>query len=273
MTVEEYHDAVQCKVRGSWNLHHTALEFGVELDFFTLLSSISGVIGQKGQTNYAGANAFLDAFATFRQQQGLKACSVDLGVIEDVGYMSEREGLVRRLDSQAWTGINERLLHKILRFSILQQTSQPPSSSSTTQMITGISIPQKPDSFLMQDIRFSGLSGAYGQTAAQEGSDSSVRSEVRALFALIKSEAPQATLVGAATQLLDRQLQKLLGLSDPIEPGKPLSAYGIDSLAAVEFRNWAKMEVGVEVTTLEIVGSKTLLTLSDSIVTKLTGPK
>jgi hypothetical protein len=63
MTIDEYHGALACKLQGTWNLHNTALEQNLSLDFFTLLSSISGVVGQKGQANYAAGNAVLDAFA------------------------------------------------------------------------------------------------------------------------------------------------------------------------------------------------------------------
>lgn len=47
MTLEEYHQAVGCKIQGTWNLHDAAEKLGLELDFFTMLSSISGVIGQR----------------------------------------------------------------------------------------------------------------------------------------------------------------------------------------------------------------------------------
>ncbi|KAM3420749.1 hypothetical protein BST61_g3997 [Cercospora zeina] len=85
MTFSEYHEAMACKIQGTWNLHNAAEDTGLKLDFFTLLSSISGVIGNRGQANHSAANVFLDAFACFRRREGLNACSVDLGVIEDAG--------------------------------------------------------------------------------------------------------------------------------------------------------------------------------------------
>ena len=89
MTIKEYHKTIKSEVQGTWNLHNVALERKLLLNFFTTLSSISGVVGQKGQANYAAANVFLDSFAVYRQKMGLAACCVDLGAIEDVGYMSE----------------------------------------------------------------------------------------------------------------------------------------------------------------------------------------
>lgn len=122
MTVEEYHDVLRCKVQGTWNLHTVSAELGLPLDFFTRLSSISGLCGSKGQANYAAANAFLDAFASYRAGTlGQPATSVDLGVIEDIVYMAEREELQHRYDRRVRHPINERLLRKIFGFSIMQQ--------------------------------------------------------------------------------------------------------------------------------------------------------
>ncbi|TVY37829.1 Fumagillin dodecapentaenoate synthase [Lachnellula subtilissima] len=70
MHVSDYHGALACKVQGTWNLHNVAEKLGLKLDFFTMLSSISGVVGQKGQANYTAGNAFLDAFASYRHGLG-----------------------------------------------------------------------------------------------------------------------------------------------------------------------------------------------------------
>ena len=78
MTVAQFHDAVRCKVQGTWNLHTAAMEQNLSLDFFTMLSSISGLVGQKGQANYAAANTFLDSLAVYRQGLGLPAWYVFL---------------------------------------------------------------------------------------------------------------------------------------------------------------------------------------------------
>jgi KR domain len=156
MTVKECHETICNNVQGTWNLHNAALEQNLSLDFFTMLSSISGVVGQKGQANQAAANVFLDNFSVFRRSLGLPACSVDLGVVEDIRYIHEYSGLQQQLDTSIWTGINESLLHKILRFSIFQQIS-PVNEVSASQLITGIPVPQPADSGLARDARFGGF--------------------------------------------------------------------------------------------------------------------
>lgn len=77
-TVERFQTVLAPKVNGAWNLHHATCHR--QLDFFILFSSISAVLPAPGQSNYAAANAFLDAFAHYRRQQGLTALSINWGV-------------------------------------------------------------------------------------------------------------------------------------------------------------------------------------------------
>ncbi|MEE6265608.1 SDR family NAD(P)-dependent oxidoreductase [Streptomyces diastatochromogenes] len=62
---EDLHTVLGPKVRGT--LHLDAATRDCDLDFFVLFSSVAGVFGNPGQSDYAAANAFLDAFAGHRQ--------------------------------------------------------------------------------------------------------------------------------------------------------------------------------------------------------------
>lgn len=81
MTYKQWADATRPKIQGSWLLHHLLAVAKQELQFFVMLSSIAGVVGNRSQANYASGNTYQDALANYRRQQGLPAVSVDLGLM------------------------------------------------------------------------------------------------------------------------------------------------------------------------------------------------
>ncbi|ROT38157.1 hypothetical protein SODALDRAFT_360496 [Sodiomyces alkalinus F11] len=285
MTLTEYHEAIGCKIQGTWNLHQTAEKLQLSLDFFTLLSSISGIVGNRGQSNYAAANVFLDAFASYRRSRGQAASSVDLGVIEDAGVIAENEKLHDQFDSRMFKGINNATLSKILYVSLLQQQQQQEqaiSSSSSlssglveqAQIITGLIAPQPADSSFKDDARFSALFTAEGQGQGGgngSGGGSGGNTEVKALLLLLKSpSADPAARLKATVDVVNGCFVRMLRLAEPMDPARPLAVYGIDSLTAVEVRNWVRAELGALVTTLDIMNAASLTAFCEKIIAKLT---
>lgn len=266
MTPDEFRLPSQPKVAGTWNLHTAASEQDRPLDFFTMLSSVSGLLGHMGQTNYAAANSFLDAFAAWRLQQGLAACSVDLGPVDDVGYLKDKDTANRRLEGMGWQLINEALLYRILRASILQQTHRI-NPSSYGVLCTGI-LPGAP--FFEPLHRFSALRPAAGSAAAAGGAGNggaaaSAATKLTMLKNAARSGVEHATLLAAATEVMNTVLMRSLGMKEPLEALRPLGDYGVDSLVAVEMRNWARAELAVEMSVLDIVGARTLTSLCEAL--------
>ena len=281
MTHDDYHTAIHAKVAGTWNIHRAAQQEQKQpLDFFTMLSSISGVVGNKGQANYAAANTFLDAFASYRQALGLHANTVDLGAIEDVGYVAEQGGaLEARFDKGQWTPINEGMLRRIMNYSVFQQDSSAPlNTNSAAQLITGLAYPLKADgSDLVAEPRFGYLfnkhagSGSAGDDS--DGSNDLADQAIKAFRMMHASGADAAALSKASVGLLQTQITKVLRLETEMEPGKPLMAYGLDSLSAVELRGWVRQKLGAELSTLDITNASSLIALCEKMVSKLPQPE
>ncbi|MDO3676283.1 SDR family NAD(P)-dependent oxidoreductase [Paenibacillus ehimensis] len=63
-TLHDIDQVLAPKVAGTVYLDEASREF--ELDFFVLFSSLSGIVGNTGQADYAAANAFMDRYAKYR---------------------------------------------------------------------------------------------------------------------------------------------------------------------------------------------------------------
>jgi acyl transferase domain-containing protein/7-keto-8-aminopelargonate synthetase-like enzyme/acyl carrier protein len=88
-SADHFLTAMNPKVRGAWELHRQTSE--IALDFFVCFSSMASLAGSPGQVNYCAANAFLDAFATFRRARGLPAISIGWGPWADAGMAAGLE--------------------------------------------------------------------------------------------------------------------------------------------------------------------------------------
>ena len=215
MSHAEFTEALACKVQGTWNLHIVSLETRQPITSFVTLSSISGLVGLKGQANYAGGNAFQDALAAYRHGLGLPAISVNLGPVEDVGVINEKESLQGRFDDRFWKGINGILLRRILDYALLQQLSDPEqrlSNTGETQLITGIKVPQPLDSPLLNDVRFSGLRTS-SQASTQNIAATQKNKEVQNFLLVAQSSSPDPTvLLSAGVAAMSAQFSKVLSL-------------------------------------------------------------
>ncbi|WP_371476528.1 type I polyketide synthase [Kitasatospora sp. NBC_00315] len=88
LTPERIDRVLAAKADAAWFLHEATADAPLEL--FSVVSSLSGVLGAPGQANYAAANAFLDALAVHRRARGLAGQSVSWGLWGEVGGMGGR---------------------------------------------------------------------------------------------------------------------------------------------------------------------------------------
>ena len=86
-SVERFRRVMAPKVQGAWNLHLATRD--LPLDFFICFSSVASLIGSSGQSNYAAANAFMDALAHHRRRLGLPALSINWGAWAEGGMAAD----------------------------------------------------------------------------------------------------------------------------------------------------------------------------------------
>lgn len=137
MSVDDFRAALAPKVRGSWNLHSQLPKL---IDFFILLSSLTGVIGMGSQANYASGNTYQDALARHRIAISEKAVSIDLGMMLDVGLVAENKSIQNSMNAKGFfMGVSEVELHALLDHFC--DPSLPLLTPLQSQVVTGIEVP------------------------------------------------------------------------------------------------------------------------------------
>ena len=68
--------------------------------------------------------------------------------------------------------------------------------------------------------------------------------------------------------LVTKVASVLLTPADEIDPTRPISVYGLDSLVAIEIRNWITRELKANLQILEMLSSGSMVSLSALIMKK-----
>lgn len=273
MTFSDWTTTIQSKVDSSWNLH-TRLPKG--LSFFIMLSSIAGIIGSPSQGNYAAGNTYQDGLAQYRHGHGLKATSIDLGWMGDVGFIAENQNYVKGKEVAAdVAAISEREFWSLLDVYCdpkLELTSE----EMTTQPILGLITPGQFQERGLEPPPWTerALFSQLSITEIQEGSTVPLHAahgggedvDRAARFVTAGSDEEAAKLV--TKSVLDRLARALTTTPDEIDASKPLHVHGVDSLLAVELRNWFAKVWRADVAVFDITGQGSIATLAESVAKK-----
>ncbi|KAI9931732.1 hypothetical protein MW887_010311 [Aspergillus wentii] len=265
MSHESWQKSLKPKMNGSLNLHEVLPK---ELDFFVMLASVAGVVGNRSQANYNAGNTFEDALARYRVSQGQRATSADLGAVLSVGFMAENKEFVRHSMKIA----NHHREHEML--AIIEYLVDPRQAltETTCQLVCGLatqSAYQKrriPPPRHLEYPMFMHLQG----TAASGGAhseDSGPIYNVPGLLAAARSKEEGANIVLTGIQ---RKLTSLLNIQeDQLDQEKSIRHNGVDSLIEMEFRTWLGKELGASVSLSDLT-TKSITDLSLKVATSST---
>ncbi|KAK2846429.1 hypothetical protein FQN49_005734 [Arthroderma sp. PD_2] len=229
-----------------------------------MLSSVNGLIGNRGQANYAAGNTFQDALAAHRVSLGLPGTSLDLGALLSVGYVAQnRERLTSGQTVAGLLGsVREDEIHSMIERNLEPQgydtrPIQIASAISTAQEYAVRGMPafswMYMPLFTHLSSKTSANSGALGGEHDQDGLN---------IVATLASATSSAEIITVISDAIRDKLSKLLSISvENIDPNKSVSSNGVDSLVAVEFRVWLAKVVGADVPLLDIMSSMPIVGL------------
>ncbi|KAH8900188.1 ketoacyl-synt-domain-containing protein [Thozetella sp. PMI_491] len=287
MTWKDYTTVTESKVQGAWNLHRETLLDGSNrnratvpdpLDFFVVISSVSGVVGNRGQAAYAAANTFLDALVQHRRANGMAAASLALTAVSDAGYLAddgngaERAALVARNLGGAENTICEAEVLALLGAAIKASSAGSANESECHNnhvFMTGMGVSASKSTkgaerpFWAVDAKFKTLVAA--DRDAQEADTTGGAAKVVSLNpSLDQAEAEDLVCGGLVTKIA----QVLMMEPEELDVTRTLAHYPLDSLVAIEIRNFIAREYEASLQVLELLSSGSIQTLSKVVCRK-----
>ncbi|KAK4865939.1 hypothetical protein LT330_009032 [Penicillium expansum] len=264
MTLEDWSSGLRPKLYGTWNLHTEFSQPG-SLDFFVMLSSVSGVVGIASQTNYAAGGSYEDAMARWRQSRGLPGVAIDLGPISDIGYVSTSSKVAERLRKDGdFAMLDEDIVLRALNAAVLHPLG------ARSQIIVGLNSAPGPQwdvngrSQLGRDARFAPLRPRSKASARPDGESNGASLSAQ----LAEASDPQegAELIGAAiaVKLADIFMTPV----EEIDLAKPPAHFGVDSLIAVELRNMLVLQAAADISIFNILQTASLAALAGLVAEK-----
>ena len=243
------------KVCGAWNLHQATA--ALPLDWFCSFSSAVALVGSPGQGAYAAANSWLDAFTHWRRSQGLPATAIAWGLWAEVGAAAALQdetgqdvalgGDGEGTASAHWRETAITADEGAYAFQALLRHDRAYTGYAP---VTGTSW----FAALAERTKFAELFQRKGQSSTDT---SRLLHELQAL--------PAEEWPTRLRRLVSDQVTRILRRT--IDPDRPLSEYGLDSLGNLELRTHLKAETGVRITSTDIT---TIQGLAGLLCEKLT---
>lgn len=233
------------------------------LDHFVLFSSATTLVGNPGQANYVAANGYLEALARRRRAEGLPALAVAWGAISDAGYLARNED------------VNEMLARKLGRHALsarealdgLMALMALPQQDLETAAVGYARIDWHS---ARKDLALLG-SPLVSLLGLGDGDDGSGAEGVIDLHALLDG-MDKVTAAQTVAKLLAAEIGKILRIApEEIDPHKPLSDIGMDSLMALELRMSAERQLGIDIPLMSLANGATLIDLSSRVANRVLG--
>ncbi|GII04041.1 type I polyketide synthase [Planobispora takensis] len=250
LSPERFRSALTPKMTGALVLDRLTRDRG--LDLFVLLSSLTAVIGNAAQSNYAAANAFLEALARSRRRDGLPGLALGLGVVGGTGYLSRNPELMSFL---------ARLLPPLTPDEALDALHDAVARGAEVAAAGRVTWEQVADHLPAVGVpRLAEVLPAVSQS--QDAPDDSLRD----LIARGSPHERQGLIAAAIAELVAGILHTA---SDRLERDRPLARLGLDSLMATEVTAAIRRRFGCAIPALEVIGANGIDHLARLVRTEL----
>lgn len=269
LNLEDFHKALMPKYMGTHNISNSLDQAGINVDFFINFASVSGLLGLRGQANYAAGNAFQDMFVQAQAARGrTNYISLDLPAIDDseavqFDMRKVKDFVIRQgCELVSWNAVAA-----LLDYAMSGQAAQ----DGNFQNSLGLSAPsmmlraenQARIAPLMSRLYATGL---LLQSAGPSNASAKRSVEETILAAGSREEAGQLILEAVRDKVAS------LTAADPEELNLsvPIIDLGLDSLVAIELKNWVTRSLKAKVQTSDIMECPCLTAFATLLVSRST---
>ena len=234
-------------------------------DFFIMLSSTCSILGHSGQANYAAGCAYQDALAHGKQHTNAHYVSLNLGMVEDTDVITSQPEVHKALVRAGCRPIKVRDASKLLEYCMGAKAR----ADGIDQVVIGLnreSISTPAASSVLRNPLFHCLPKIFDAKTSQTGAGS----QLNVADALAAAGNADETLFIVASAI-SKKMSALISLGDEeIDILRPINSLGLDSLIAIELKNWIVQTFHSPLQSSEILDSKSIRVLSETVADRST---
>ncbi|RAK76583.1 type I polyketide synthase [Aspergillus fijiensis CBS 313.89] len=277
MTFEDYEAVIRPKVHGVLNLHAALEKCNAPLEFFVALSSVAGIVGNKGQAAYSAASTFLDSFSYLQTARGRPFTSIDLAPVWDTGVLAGDAHKRQQVQATfAHNGINQAELVRLLECAIFQkpQADGKDTTAPRHHILTGLAVPADANARNQmewpKDPKFAFLVAGSSSTASASSTERSradptvdAKASPKSLTEVLAAVSSRTDAQEAIETALVQKLSAVVMCPvEDIDRAKSIAVCGVDSLSAIGIRKWIVRELDAPLSLFEIMNSPSVRELA-----------
>ncbi|MEC3979339.1 SDR family NAD(P)-dependent oxidoreductase [Amycolatopsis sp. H20-H5] len=262
LTPDRFDVVFRSKVTSALLLDELTRELG--LDVFALFSSVAGSVGNPGQSNYAAANAVLDAIAERRRADGLAGTSIAWAAWAG-GGMADADRVAERSRRVGTSVLEPGVALAAFGHAVTESTATVVIADLQNPTLLTALLSLRPSPLLADLPEARRILSVAGRSENTGATGSELRER------LVK--VPDADRVSVVLEIVRTQAAAVLGHSTTTAIGadKAFRDLGFDSLTAIEVRNQLATATGLNLPSTLVFDYPTPAVLAGHLLSELLG--
>lgn len=262
MSHDDYMTTIKPKVQGTCNLD-AAFGASDSLDFFIMLSSITSILGKSGQSNYSVGNAYQDAFAEGKMSKRSSKCrymALNLGAVDGSLAITSLPDAQQEIMRQGSVLMSFDEVFTVLKYAMSPQADE----DGLRQLILGFdrkSMEAVHDEFALANPLFSQIPRL--EQKGGEGSKQAAATDIGKM--LQEATTPEEVHKTVVTGICQRFALFTACSPEDVSPDVSMESFGLDSLVAIELKNWLVRTFQTTLQTSEVLDAPDIASLARTI--------